>query len=164
MLLSIAYEGEGRESRDGYRDQIVTCDVGVSLKLVSYAFSTIHSFLCIFIYLYIYTCTCSLSVCYMSVEWVGIAMNGLLRDYCAQLVYVHTCIHVARTSLEPALEGCFAMIQVQFCSEQDAHKGLVSVQTITRAWPTYVRMRIHKVKINEPQLPWLRTAIYMYHT
>ena len=28
MLLSIAYEGEGR---DGYRDQIVTCDVGVSL-------------------------------------------------------------------------------------------------------------------------------------
>ena len=32
MLLSIAYEGEGRESRDGYRDQIVTCDVGVSLN------------------------------------------------------------------------------------------------------------------------------------
>ena len=29
MLLSIAYEGEGR---DGYRDQIVTCDVGVSLN------------------------------------------------------------------------------------------------------------------------------------
>ena len=28
MLLPIAYEGEGR---DGYRDQIVTCDVGVSL-------------------------------------------------------------------------------------------------------------------------------------
>ena len=28
MLLSIAYEGEGR---DGYRDQIVTCDVSVSL-------------------------------------------------------------------------------------------------------------------------------------
>ena len=28
MLLSIAYKGEGR---DGYRDQIVTCDVGVSL-------------------------------------------------------------------------------------------------------------------------------------
>ena len=28
MLLAIAYEGEGR---DGYRDQIVTCDVGVSL-------------------------------------------------------------------------------------------------------------------------------------
>ena len=27
-LLPIAYEGEGR---DGYRDQIVTCDVGVSL-------------------------------------------------------------------------------------------------------------------------------------
>ena len=29
MLLPIAYEGEGR---DGYRDQIVTCDVGVSLN------------------------------------------------------------------------------------------------------------------------------------
>ena len=29
LLLPIAYEGEGR---DGYRDQIVTCDVGVSLK------------------------------------------------------------------------------------------------------------------------------------
>ena len=29
MLLLIAYEGEGR---DGYRDQIVTCDVGVSLN------------------------------------------------------------------------------------------------------------------------------------
>ena len=29
MLLSIAYEGEGR---DGYRDQIVTCDVDVSLN------------------------------------------------------------------------------------------------------------------------------------
>ena len=28
MLLPIAYEGEGR---DEYRDQIVTCDVGVSL-------------------------------------------------------------------------------------------------------------------------------------
>ena len=28
MLLPIAYEGEGR---DGYRDQIVTCDVGLSL-------------------------------------------------------------------------------------------------------------------------------------
>ena len=28
MLLSIGYEGEGR---DGYRDKIVTCDVGVSL-------------------------------------------------------------------------------------------------------------------------------------
>ena len=28
MLLPIAYEGEGR---DGYRDQIVTCDVDVSL-------------------------------------------------------------------------------------------------------------------------------------
>ena len=28
LLLPIAYEGEGR---DGYRDQIVTCDVGVSL-------------------------------------------------------------------------------------------------------------------------------------
>ena len=28
MLLAIAYEGEGR---DRYRDQIVTCDVGVSL-------------------------------------------------------------------------------------------------------------------------------------
>ena len=28
LLLSIAYEGEGK---DGYRDQIVTCDVGVSL-------------------------------------------------------------------------------------------------------------------------------------
>ena len=28
MLLPIAYEGEGM---DGYRDQIVTCDVGVSL-------------------------------------------------------------------------------------------------------------------------------------
>ena len=29
MLLPIAYEGEGR---DGYRDQIVTCDVDVSLN------------------------------------------------------------------------------------------------------------------------------------
>ena len=29
MLLPIAYEGEGK---DGYRDQIVTCDVGVSLN------------------------------------------------------------------------------------------------------------------------------------
>ena len=29
MLLPIAYEGEGR---DGYRDQIVTYDVGVSLN------------------------------------------------------------------------------------------------------------------------------------
>ena len=29
LLLPIAYEGEGR---DGYRDQIVTCDVGVSLN------------------------------------------------------------------------------------------------------------------------------------
>ena len=29
MLLPIAYEGEGR---DGYRDQIVTCEVGVSLN------------------------------------------------------------------------------------------------------------------------------------
>ena len=29
MLLPIAYEGEGR---DGYRDQIVTCDVGLSLN------------------------------------------------------------------------------------------------------------------------------------
>ena len=29
MLLPIAYEGEGR---DGYRDQIITCDVGVSLN------------------------------------------------------------------------------------------------------------------------------------
>ena len=29
MLLPIAYEGEGR---DGYRDQLVTCDVGVSLN------------------------------------------------------------------------------------------------------------------------------------
>ena len=29
MLLPIAYEGEGR---DGYRDQNVTCDVGVSLN------------------------------------------------------------------------------------------------------------------------------------
>ena len=29
MLFSIAYEGEGR---DGYRDQIVTCDVGVLLN------------------------------------------------------------------------------------------------------------------------------------
>ena len=29
VLLPIAYEGEGR---DGYRDQIVTCDVGVSLN------------------------------------------------------------------------------------------------------------------------------------
>ena len=29
MLLPIAYEGE---DRDGYRDQIVTCDVGVSLN------------------------------------------------------------------------------------------------------------------------------------
>ena len=28
-ILPIAYEGEGR---DGYRDQIVTCDVGVSLN------------------------------------------------------------------------------------------------------------------------------------
>ena len=28
MLLPIVYEGEGR---DEYRDQIVTCDVGVSL-------------------------------------------------------------------------------------------------------------------------------------
>ena len=43
-ITYIAYEGEGR---DGYRDQIVTCDVGVSLhskthrKLVSCAFSTI---------------------------------------------------------------------------------------------------------------------------
>ena len=27
-MTYIAYEGEGR---DGYRDQIVTCDVGVSL-------------------------------------------------------------------------------------------------------------------------------------
>ena len=69
MLLSIAYEGEGR---DGYRDQIVTCDVGVSLhskihplfmkysnstctqcyayhyisELVSFAFSTIP--ICLF--------------------------------------------------------------------------------------------------------------------
>ena len=34
MLLPIAYEGEGR---DGYRDQIVTCEVGVSLN------SKIHS-------------------------------------------------------------------------------------------------------------------------
>ena len=29
MLLPIAYEGEGN---NGYRDQIVTCDVGVSLN------------------------------------------------------------------------------------------------------------------------------------
>ena len=29
MLLPIAYEGKGR---DGYRDQIVTCGVGVSLN------------------------------------------------------------------------------------------------------------------------------------
>ena len=29
MLIPIAYEGEGR---DRYRDQIVTCDVGVSLN------------------------------------------------------------------------------------------------------------------------------------
>ena len=28
-MLLLAYEGEGR---DGYRDQIVTCDVGVSLN------------------------------------------------------------------------------------------------------------------------------------
>ena len=33
MLLPIAYEGEGR---DGYRDQIVTCDVGVSLNSKTY--------------------------------------------------------------------------------------------------------------------------------
>ena len=33
-MTYIAYEGEGR---DGYRDQIVTCDVGVSLH------SKIHS-------------------------------------------------------------------------------------------------------------------------
>ena len=77
MLSPIAYEGEGR---DGYRDQIVTCDVGVSMhskihplfmkysngtsthavscitvpKLVSCAFSTIPTcpFL-IFIYLHV---------------------------------------------------------------------------------------------------------------
>ena len=38
MLLPIAYEGEGR---DGYRDQIVTCDVDVSLNSKTYI-STVH--------------------------------------------------------------------------------------------------------------------------
>ena len=49
MLLPIAYEGEGR---DGYRDQIVTCDVGVSLNSKTHPLSMVqqwhkHTVLCI---------------------------------------------------------------------------------------------------------------------
>ena len=59
-MTYIAYEGEGR---DGYRDQIVTCDVGVSLHskihplFMKYSMAQAHSvmhtsiracFLCLF--------------------------------------------------------------------------------------------------------------------
>ena len=90
MLLPIAYEGEGR---DGYRDQIVTCDVGVSLnsktrplfmkysngtstqcyayqsKLVSCAFSTIP--ICPFLIQRIFHL---LVTGYGSTLYIGIAM------------------------------------------------------------------------------------------
>ena len=48
LLLPIAYEGEGR---DGYRDQIVACDVGVSLNSTTHPLfsngTSTHAVLCI---------------------------------------------------------------------------------------------------------------------
>ena len=80
MLLPILYEGEGR---DGYRDQIVTCDVGVSLHSKTrplfmkysngtstqcYAYHYPSLFLVLFLQLYVpfnfsYTCLHSFFTC-----------------------------------------------------------------------------------------------------
>ena len=111
MLLPIAYVGEGR---DGYRDQIVTCDVGISLnsktyprfmkysngtstqcyislsELVSCAFSTIP--ICPFLIQQIFHSLVQYRACVVDLLGLGnIIQIILLESHCYQWLrqYIH---------------------------------------------------------------------------
>ena len=107
LLLPIAYEGEGR---DGYRDQIITCDVGVSLNskthplFMKYSNGT-STVLCISLSELVSCAFSTIPICPFLIfhSLVIIEMSNKM-DICSMTIFlIFTCSSTNQTTTPPCL-------------------------------------------------------------
>ena len=113
MLLPIAYEGEGR---DGYRDQIVTCDVGVSLNSKTHHEVQQwhkHTVLCISLSELVSCAFSTIPICPFLIQRIFHSLGKLESHYCYNIESLWSSIFARENIL--LLQSVILYIYIYIC-------------------------------------------------
>ena len=136
MLLPIAYEGEGR---DGYRDQIVTCDVGVSLNSKTHPLfmkysNGKHTVLCISLSELVSCAFSTIPICPFLIQ-IFTCYKEFKKLMCPRhLHYITTCSYIRISNNKHFVIVCFRVIckTLSICLPEIANGGgLINYNILT---------------------------------